>query len=925
MIKKLILSSFFLIAVFSFCLFYYVRTSPGTNAGTESSEHDPRGLFEYYRTLLADPMTGSIPPNIRMLELAYAGKLPVNNEAKRAEELWKARGPNNLGGRTRAFGINIDNHNEVIAGSATGGIFKSTDGGRNWTKTQCPANSITCLIQDQRPGKTNNWYAGTGELTGSSGTANGAYYYGQGIFKSTDNGNTWTVLPSTAGASTTSFDSDFDGVWNIVMDYSNLAETEIYAATYAGIYKTTDGGTIWKKKRSGSLPNFSYYTDVAITTDGIVYATLSSEGTHKGIWRSADGEAWTNILPAGFPSVYGRMTIGIAPSDQNQVYIMASATTNFGFVSTNFLGVKEWNSLWKYDYVSGNGSGTGGTWADRSANLPDKGGDFGYFSTQGGYDLYVKVKPDDPDVVFIGATNLWRSNDGFKTKDQIGWIGGYAVNTFRPDFKMYANHHPDNHNLVFMPGSSVKAYSTHDGGISYTDNITAPAVMWESRINNYITSQFYTVAIDHSSLFDNKIIGGLQDNGTHFIDQYGMGSWHMSLSSDGSFCVIKDGGSEIYASTQQGRIVHLQVDAAGRPLKYARIDPSQLNRDNYDFINPYAIDPNDQKILYLPAKKRLFRNTDIEARPLADIYDSTRWTTPLWEEMTQCVPILNHEFSAITVSGINPNTLYYATDKGKLYKVNNANVGNPVPKDISGPGFGGGNINCISLDPLDSNRIIVVFSNYSMISLFETRDGGQVWNNISGNLEENANGSGSGPSCRWAAVMPLASGKRSWFVATSVGLYATDSLAGLNTSWVLQSPNGIGKNIVTMIDTRPQDYYIVAATHGYGMHSANIASEWQITSIEEIGAARENMRFNAYPNPLTGEILVLNFNRAFESAPRFELMDIHGKTIAGSILSSEKMDAGSYKLLLDHIPPGIYWVRASAGNEKWVEKIVVLK
>jgi len=925
MLNKLIFSIIFLSTVFVLGHFYIKSADKeAITLESEGMEHSQVGLDAYYKRLLADPTTGKIPDNIHAMELAFAAQLPINQESKRSE-LWKARGPNNLGGRTRAFAINIDNSAELLAGSVTGGIFKSGDGGKNWTKTQCPANAITCIVQDQRPGKTNNWYAGTGELSGSSGTANGAYYYGEGIFKSTDNGNTWTVIPATSGGSTTTFDSDFDGVWNLVIDNSNLTETEIYAATYSGIYKTTDGGIIWKKKRSGTVGNFSYYTDLAIATDGTVYATLSSEGSHKGVWRSPDGETWTSITPAGFPGVYGRMAIGIAPSDQNQIYIMASSTTNFGFVSTNFLGVKEWNSLWKYNYISGTGAGAGGSWIDRSLNLPDKGGDFGYFSTQGGYDLYVKVQPGNPDMVFIGATNLWRSSDGFKTKDQTDWIGGYAVNTFRPDFKMYANHHPDNHNLVFFPGSSIRAYSTHDGGISYTDNIAATEVVWESKNNNYITSQFYSVAIDHATLFDNKVIGGLQDNGTHFIDQYGLGAWQMSLSSDGSFCHIKDGGSDIYASTQQGRMMHLQVDAIGRSLKYARIDPSQLNRDNYDFINPFAIDPNKQSILYLPAKRRLFRNTDIESKTLTTNYDSTRWTTPLWEELTLCVPPANHEISAITVSKTHDNTLFYATDKGKIFKVNNAHIGNPAPKDISGINFNGGNINCISLDPLDSNRIVVVFSNYAIISLYATEDGGNNWTNISGNLEENPNGSGSGPSCRWASVMPLASGKRSWFIGTSVGLYATDSLAGLQTKWILQSPNGIGKNIVTMMDTRPQDFYIVAATHGYGMHSANIASDWQITALNRAKMANHPVELTVYPNPVKDQTLMVTLNKDLESNPSFELIGNDGKAIFSGITDTRQMDNRTYRITLHSVPVGIYWIMLRSGKDQWVKKIIVIK
>ena len=923
MVKKLILPAFLLISV-PLC-FLLIRKPSATIVHTEfekeGSGYDKKELEEYYRTLLADPATGMIPAGIHQRELAFAGTLPVNQDHKRSE-FWKARGPNNLGGRTRAIGINIDNPNEVLAGSATGGIYKSSDGGKNWTKTVCPVNSISCMIQDRRPGKTSIWYAGTGELSGSSGTANGAYYYGAGILKSTDNGNTWSVLPSTAGNSANNFDSDFDGVWNIAMDYSNLNETELYAAVYSGIYKSTDGGTTWKKKRSGAIGSISYYTDVALADDGTVFATMSSESTHKGVWRSPDGESWTNILPAGFPTVYGRMTIGIAPSDQTQVYIMATNTTNFGFVSTNFQGVKEWNSLWKYKYLSGNGSGSEGVWEDRSANLPDKGGDFGYFSTQGGYDLYVRVKPDNPDMVFIGATNLWRSSDGFKTKNNIGWIGGYGVNTFRPHFKSYPNHHPDNHSLVFVPGSSIRAYSTHDGGISYTEDISAPQVNWEARINNYITSQFYTVAIDHATILDNKIIGGLQDNGTHYADQYGMASWHMSFNSDGSYCYVKNGGSEIYVSAQQGRVVRLKVNAIGEPEKFARIDPRQLTRNSYDFINPFVIDPNNENIMYLPAKRRLFRNRNIEARPFLETYDTTRWDTPLWEELTLCVPPASHEFSSIAISRVRPNTLFYGTDRGKIFKVNHANTGNPAPKDISGSNFSTGNINCISLDPLDSNRIIVVFSNYNIISVFETRNGGQTWSNISGNLEENANGSGSGPSCRWAAVMPLKNGKRSWFIGTSVGLFATDSLAGLQTKWIFQSPNGIGKNIVTMIDTRLQDYYVVVATHGYGIHSANVANDWQITGTN---AQAELSRFAVYPNPVNDQTVMITLNSLTEETPSFRLISQDGKVRNGSIRQVDKLDATSYRIHLNNTASGIYWLSMRSGIREHAEKIVVVQ
>lgn len=917
------------IAIFTLFLVYNCLPT-SINSKTQFENHEieneeKEGLAKvesdaYYRKILADPATGKIPYNIRIQELAFAESLPVNNDIKR-DDIWKARGPNNLGGRTRAIGVNVDNPSEVIAGSATGGIFKSKDGGNSWYKTDCPVRAITCLIQDKRAGKTNNWYAGTGELSGSSGSAGGAYFYGEGIMKSTDGGESWTQIASTVGTSQTSFDSDFDGVWNIALDYSNTSEDELYAAVYSGLYKSTDGGKTWKKKRSGAIGTYSYYSDVAITSDGTVYATLSNESTHRGLWRSPDGESWTSITPAGFPGTYGRIAIGIAPSDEKQVYFIASVTTNSGFVSTNFLGVKEWNSLWKYDYISGTGNGSGGRWSNRSANLPDKGGDFGYFSTQGGYDLYVKVHPTDTNKVFIGATNLWRSDDAYRTSTQTAWIGGYGVNTTRPDFKMYPNHHPDQHGLVFMKDNPSHAFSSHDGGISFTDDINASSVVWEAKNNNYITSQFYTVAIDHASNMSNLVIGGLQDNGTHFVNQYGMSAWHMSLSSDGAYCAVKNGGNEIYASTQQGRIMHLKVDAIGRPLEYARIDPSGLYRDNYDFINPFTIDPNNQKILYIPAKTKIFRNLDIEAKPLTTVFDSTRWDTPLWEQLTNCTVPSGSELSAIVMSKSGPNTLYYATDKGKLFKVNNANVGQPSAKEITGSNFSQGNINCISIDPLDSNIITVVFSNYNVISLFQSINGGTSWTNISGNLEANANGTGAGPSCRWAATMPLANGKRCWFVGTSVGLYATDTLKGAQTVWIKQSPNGIGDNIVTMIDVRPEDYYIAISTHGNGVYTANIASAWQITSVEE---QISNEHLIAYPNPVNNGVLTLEWPGNDLEDATISIYTLDGKNIPSNEYKINKAYTQSQLTIqLGELSPGKYFVTCVVNNKTFVKTILV--
>jgi hypothetical protein len=271
--------------------------------------------------------------------------------------------------------------------------------------------NVTCITQDKRKGKEKIWYAGTGEYYG--GSVPGQYFTGNGLLKSTDGGKTWIRLKSTNSNNVT-FDLAFDFNHKVAINNAIDSLDVVFIANYGCIYRSLNGGTTWSIRRGG-LTQASAWTDVAVTSSGIVYATLSGGGNNPGVWRSKDnGTTWTNITPSFLAGSTGRIVIGVAPSDENQVYFAAN-TPNFGKQSTRFDGGVEWNSLWKYTYVSGDGNSTGGQWEDRSANIPALGGAFGNYISQGGYCLDVQVKPDNPDVVFLGGTNLYRSDDGFKS------------------------------------------------------------------------------------------------------------------------------------------------------------------------------------------------------------------------------------------------------------------------------------------------------------------------------------------------------------------------------------------------------------------------------------------------------------------------------------------------------------------------------
>ncbi len=339
------------------------KTDKEKKASREGMEVDAQNRMNWELRRLADPSTGKIPDNIRQKELAFASTLPNDAQGLSSERTAlniANRGPWNVGGRTRAFGIDISNENRLLAGSCSGGMWLSNNGGSSWnmSNTLSQLKNATCLMQDKRPSHQNVWYYGSGEAYGASAGGGGSYYLGDGLFTSIDSGKTWQSVVSTAAGVPQTFSIGWQLVWNLANDVSaNDTVTEIYAAVYGAIMRSVNGGASWAAVQGGT----SYFTDVAVTTTGVVYTALSDDGTQKGIWRSTNGTAFTKIIPPAFPTAYNRITMGINPSNENEIYFLAN-TPDFGKVTYNYLGDPEWNSLWKYTYVSGNGDSAGGIW-----------------------------------------------------------------------------------------------------------------------------------------------------------------------------------------------------------------------------------------------------------------------------------------------------------------------------------------------------------------------------------------------------------------------------------------------------------------------------------------------------------------------------------------------------------------------------------
>lgn len=783
---------------------------------------------------LKDPVSGKIPANIntRVYEFLRnkSGAIQDLNVYEKNTNLlslpeWQKVGPNNIGGRTRALALDISDPSQktILAGAVSGGMWKSIDGGINWIRTTEPQQlaSVSCITQNPNKGKENIWYYGTGELWGNSAGING-----DGIFKSTDGGWSWLQVPSTVRNTPNSWDNPLEFIWNILVYPKESQEDIIYAATAAGgIIRSTDGGKTWNFVLGSFGNNSSLFTDVVTTSDGVLYATLSQETFGKrtagqyGIFRSVNGTDWVNITPENFPEKYKRVVIGIAPSDENQVYFLAE-TPYSGKQTFNTQGDTLWHSLFKYTYISGDGDGSGGIWEDRSQNLPKPDYIRGQFNSQTSYNLVIKVKPDNPDVVFIGGTNLYRSDDGFSTNERIKWIGGYCPFNFNcKDIYTYPNQHADQHAIVFPNNSSLKMYAGTDGGVFVTNNCAADSVEWESLNQSYTTTQFYTIAVDHGTPGSKEIIGGTQDNGTLYSNN--KPDWVFAANADGFYCAIENGGKYHYTSNNSSyqpkiKIWRRILDENGEPLITTRIDP--IGGRDFIWNTPFLLDPNNQNRMYLAGGKIIWRNNDLSKIPNVRNLDSIsiEWDSLSFTRLSE------ENITALGISKNPKNTLYYGTSKGKLYKIIDAHLGDPKPLEITATNFPkDATIGCIAVDPNDGNKVFTVFTNYNVESVFYSEDEGITWTPVTGNLEERPGGGGAGPAFNWLEILPI-NGKNYYLAGTNSGLFSTAFLDGINTCWIQESSDLIGNTVVDMIDARESDGFVAVATHGLANYIANI-------------------------------------------------------------------------------------------------------
>lgn len=825
--------------------------------------------MKYEFDMVKDPVTGKIPKGIYEQELAFAKTLPVRastevalsaSGSQRTEALnsYIPAGPNNIGGRTRAIAYDVryngSTNKVIIAGCVSGGIMRSIDGGTNWTLVTLSndIHNFTAIAQDPRAGFQDTWYAGGGEFSGNSASEFGAIYYGYGIWKSTDNGVNWTKLTLTVtdisdvvmqGGVLEAFDNVFDFVHAIAV---NPVNGDVYIAGHRRIVRSTDGGASFKVVFASTVVanTLTGQMDVTVSNAGRVYLAVNGgnpDASLRGVWYSASGNANSFTRIAGgsvigvdsvadwrgndYKSDSKRILITLAPSNNNIAYVyyengLSSASPN----------LKPEADLYRLDV-----SGTTFTWSNRSANMPDfPGGNLtgsDPLTVQGGYDMLVKVMPDNPNTVFISGTNLYRSTDGFASTTNTSWIGGYKTDF---TYGQYPNSHADVHQLAFNPANFMEAVCGNDGGVQLTTNITAAVVSWKFPAN-YQTLQYYNVAIDPVA-GDNNFAGGSQDNGVRFRDKTGLlgtpaadsNNHRLLFSADGAYVGISslNGANQyIFESIQLGRLYRaalttpfggtVEITPAGLTTSSTTAGPNEFG----EFVTNLRLVADNSEDLYYVNFNRLFRTTS-----------ASTVTSSTWTELTGVAAAINPanpiDGRNIAIRGLGfsrgpyatSHTLYIGTTNGKIFRLDDPRntAATTTPINITPTGLTG-NVQDIAVNPNNDDEVMAVVSNYNAISIWRTTNGKSAiptWVNIEGNLTL--------PSVRScvivvkkdAANLPVTE----YYVGTSVGLYSTTNINAGSTTWQREGASMLNFAVVQSMAYRPADNVMVIGTHGNGMY-----------------------------------------------------------------------------------------------------------
>ena len=685
---------------------------------------------------------------------------------------WEERGPDNVGGRTRAimFDPNDATNKKVWAGGVTGGLWYNNDitnANSQWVAQNdfWENLSITCMAYD--PTNPNIFYVGTGEGWGSS--VSGAR--GAGVWKTTDGGLTFIQLAATSNFYFVNDLAVRDENGNGVL-YVGLREVyynfTFHGSGSEGLQRSTDGGQTF----SQVLPNvpgqsFNYaVADIDIASDNRIWVgTINSGnfGSDRGGGRvlySDNGTSWTSAYNN---SSGGRVRVAAAPSDSSYIYAIVEESSEVGEIIRTTDHGSTWNNL----------------------NEPDD-ADFGIPSTdfsrgQAWVHLALAVDPNNKNVVYAGSVDLFKTTDGGTNWDQLShWYGGFG----------FPYVHADNHIVAFRPGSTSEALFGNDGGAHWSSNLGTTSPSFSEHNNGYNITQFYACAI-HPNSGSDYFLAGSQDNGTHQFTTPGINSTAEVTGGDGAYCFI-DQTDPTYQITSYVYNSYYLSDDGGLSF------PTNMQNDfnTGRFINPADYDDNQDVLYSARNSTSINRITNISTVPsVSDFTVSGLGATAS-----------NLKVSPYTTSS---TTLFVGSGNGNLFKITNAEGASPTATNIGSGSFPNGYISSIDIGSSEQ-EILVTFSNYGVTSVWYTNNGGTNWISKEGNLPD--------MPIRWCLFNPL--NYQEVILATEVGIWQTSDITASNVNWT-SSISGLAKVKITMLQHRTSDNLVAAATFGRGLYTSN--------------------------------------------------------------------------------------------------------
>lgn len=712
---------------------------------------------------------------------------------------WESLGPDNEGGRVRGLAVNPLNGDQLFAGGVGGGIWKSNDGGSSWNISTPAALAfpITWIAFD--PTNGDKVYATSGEFVSGGGMS----LPGVGVLKSTDNGNSWTVLPVDPN-------SDF---WLSKIIVNPLDPDILYVCGSSAtvnqnsgdetIYRSNDAGLSWQLIYSNDDTGRDYIFDIEINP---IDTSEIYIGTDEGVWKSTD--SGNNFVSMSDTSQIAshidtfaindtmvanpeRCDVSICSSDPDNVYVLRYLTGSIDMDNT--IDSSAHSEIW---YTSDGGD----NWTMLVRTTGNNDEETTILNNQGGYDNIAWADPDNCSRAVFGGVNLWKWENNSLTRisdddDDIGGANGGGNNSV----------HADQHNIVphsnYGPNNK-EVFIANDGGVYKAGNIwtiMANDTAWKSLVPGLNITQLYAVDV---SLTGDTVYGGSQDN-SYFVNRSVSTNgtdWVVTVRADGGHGAIKKSDPEvIYASTQNG-VFRKSTDGGDSYSVIFNLEETDLGDDNPLFIAPFEMDPNDDETLFTGGE-RVWQSTD----------EGANWTV-FKSDTTE-----GRQVSTIEIAKGNGSIVWVGYDDGEFWRTPDG--GSSWFREDEPVMPNNRIVTDIAINPNNHNEILVVIGGgYNTNRVWYSSDNGSSWINRSLDF----------PMQMYCALWhPV---QTDWaYVGTDLGVFATENAGQDWTISPLSTGHPSGNDsdgpaftAVTELvwqgdGTDAHPYYLVAATHGRGI------------------------------------------------------------------------------------------------------------